>query len=107
MKFSLASGLALFAGLLLSGCAHSSNQVSVGGNPGWFADAARREFEPIHFRPEPDRTAHEGGAGPARVQIVTDRRSYPEPPARKRERLKSTGSLGNKSRDSSIPKIIR
>lgn len=107
MKLLLAPGLLAALSLVLVACTPSPNSAKLGAEPGWFADAARREREPVHYRPDPSRVNNEGGAGPAILQLTTDRRSYPEPPAKRSEGISSTGSLGDRGRDARIRRVVR
>jgi hypothetical protein len=107
MKSLLAPGLFALVCLLLVGCKTSSKQARLGGEPGWFADAARREREPLHYRPDPSRVNNEGGAGPALLEIATDRRAYPQPPAAKPESFGAVGTLGDRGREARARRLVR
>lgn len=65
----------------LAGC--QSDNVSVGGVPGWIAEGAKIEEEPEPYKPDPAIIEHGEESGPIEFSIITDKRRYKPAPVKK------------------------
>lgn len=96
----------LFAPLLFSfvGCT-SQSSVEVGGVPKWIAGGAQLDAEPAPYRPDNALIAHESESGPIEFSMITDRRAYEAPPAKKR--IKSSSDPLERGRERRIRRLFR
>ncbi len=106
MNRLLSSGLLLLVAAALSSCA-PSNRVSVGGVPKWLASGAQISAEPKPYRPDSAIIYHGNESGPIEFEVVTDRRTYPEPRVKKEKPIVTSGSLGDRGRDARIRRVVR
>lgn len=99
----------LFCGLLpllsvaFLGCA--SNDLTVGGVPKWISEGAKLDSEPTPYRPDPAIIVHESESGPVEFGLVTDRRTYKAPPAKKAG--KPAADPFERGRDRRIRRLVR
>lgn len=111
MNHLLATGPLLLLGGFLVSCA-PADRFHVGGVPQWIAEGARISSEPEPYRPDTAILYHGTESGPVEFKLITDRRAYPEPKAAKKkekgeERLKTTGSLGDRGREWRVRRLVR
>ena len=105
MKSLLAASAALVLSATFLGCTTNSN-VTVGGVPKWLADGAQLDSEPAPYRPDPAIIPLEGESGPVEFEMITDRRTYPNPPAAKKK-AKSAADPIERGRDARIRRLVR
>lgn len=70
--------LALSGTAFLSSCVTSEN-VELGGAPGWIAGGAKIEDEPDPIAPDPAILEFQEEGGPVELKIITDRFRYTQP----------------------------
>jgi len=69
------------AAAFLTSC---SNKMEMAGVPGWIASGAKIGDEPEPYRPDPAIIEHESEGGPIEFKMITDKRQYKAPPAKKK-----------------------
>lgn len=108
MNRLLATGSLLLTGCLLASCA-PTDRFSMGGVPKWISEGAQISSEPEPYRPDTAVIYHGSESGPVEFEFITDRRAYPEAKekSKKNDRLKTTGSLGDRGRESRVRRLVR
>lgn len=84
----------------------TNDKMQVGGVPGWIEGGARIEDEPDPLAPDPRLDLDDDSeGGPVQFTLITDKRDYPDPPAKKAE--KPGPDPLERGRDYRIKRLVR
>ncbi|MDF1657195.1 MAG: hypothetical protein P1U58_06255 [Verrucomicrobiales bacterium] len=100
---------AFLATAFFTSCVSSEN-IELGGAPGWIAGGAKIEDEPDPIAPDPAILEFEEEGGPVELKIITDKRKYQQTSQRTRSvssPRNSGGDLIEPGRDYRIKRLFR
>jgi len=108
MKRFILPGLAAILSSTFLGCTTprkaESDTFSMGGVPQWLADGAQLDSEPGPVRPDPAIIVYEDESDPINFELITDRRTYKQPPVKKKT---SSADPLERGRDYRIRRLFR
>ncbi len=84
----------------------SNEKVQVGGVPEWLAGGAKLSAEPAPRKPDAAMPHYPSESGPVEMTIITDKRQYPAPPARKKTSGSDVDPL-ERGREARIRRLVR